>query len=144
MVTPLCFWPNLISQSYAYYHFIIRVSGKESSESSQMHYPMKLGQNFVKYFVLFFGQWSLKKTCFRDLLTFNLYKFYFDISIFPLERQHYDSFLVFKPSSDVILMHQYIDAQHWEIQVKTWLFTLKGGKIWIWIWIKLELNWKFF
>ena len=34
------------------------------------------------------------------------------------------------------------DAQHWEIQVKTWWFTLKGGKIWIWI--KFELIWKAF
>ena len=38
---------------------------------------MKLGQNFVKYFVRFLGQWSFKKKCFWDLLTFILYIFDF-------------------------------------------------------------------
>ena len=31
---------------------------------------IKLGQNSVKYFIHFGGQWSFKKNCFWDLLTF--------------------------------------------------------------------------
>ena len=56
---------------------------------------------------------------------------------------HYDSFPDFTPSSDANWC--LTDSQLWEIQAKTWVFTLsvyfeKGGKIWI-SKLQLELNW---
>ena len=47
--------------------------------------------------------------------------------IFLSQGRHYDSFPDFTPSSDASWC--LTDSQHWEIQVKTWVFTLKmAGK----------------
>ena len=43
--------------------------------------------------------------------------------IFLSQVRHYDSFPDFTPSSDASWC--LTDSQHWEIQVKTWVFTLK-------------------
>ena len=73
--------------------------------------------------------------------------------IFLSQGRHYDSFPDFTPSSDANWC--LTDSQHWEIQVKTWVFTLKGRenlnfKTITWIKfglnlrLNLHLNWKFY
>ena len=63
--------------------------------------------------------------------------------IFLSQGRHYDSFPDFTPSSDANWC--LTDSQHWEIQVKTWVFTLKGREnlnFKTTTWIKFGLNLK--
>ena len=65
--------------------------------------------------------------------------------IFLSQGRHYDSFPDFTPSSDANNWCL-TDSQHWEIQVKTWVFILKNGRenlnFKTTTWIELGLNLK--
>ena len=104
--------------------------------SSRRRFPLTwLYTNLYKFSrkTTFLNKVSLSKIGFAVYLLACLALIYF---ILLSERRHYHSFLIFTPSSDAILIDT--DSQHWEIQVKTWLFTLKGGENWIWILEGLE------